>query len=517
MAISAQRFNFLDQETNVPVANFTKIADNFVYSALNATGSNASSLLNQLNISNINTSSITNLLGNLSNTLSSGIISGTEFVGSSVKSLLNSFQSEGSENSIVNDILSSLSPIATSVINSQLTSLLTRNLTNQFAVFGTSPCKSQGFNLNQYGLYNLNLDSLLMQLLNGFLNRYCPVYSYNSAPLPSILSNNSQYYNNNSVYNLNYNQYNTPVNYTNLSGVNVNSSNLFSTLVNSAKDYFNLSSNTSTSVPINAQSLVSGIYNNTISLNEATNLITTQGFNSYNDRTNFLYDLKLNIKNNPTYANSSNIDSTIETLSIAAQNAPIGLNQATSNQLKNQYASKNLASSLNNSINQNLDTSSLRYPVGSIENSVIEAFINPLLQNAKNSTSLKTENYNDTSANVTTDLNSIIPSISSTSTHSSDEILNYIKNFNDGTPTGYRLYNNDANTTYNAVSSANDNFKVNLTYNDNQIYSSILPSTTNLEKSAPSAILDNTLTPEKTLYAISSLFNSATPASFLAA
>lgn len=542
MAISAQRFNFLDQETNVPVADFTKVADNFIYNSLNAIGGNASSLLNSLNNTNIlSNNNVNSILNNLSGLLASGSISGTNGLDTVVNQLVNNLQYNGSPNSLVNDLMSVLQPLAGPALNAYLTTSLRDTLTNQFAILGTAACKSNGYNFSSLNLDQSSLSSLILRFAQQFLSRYCPAYSYNSSSLSSLISSsmNSGYslssYNNspmgnNSIYsssNANYNsnpltlnnQFSSPLNYTKITGVKVTQDDAFDTFLSYYRDYLKKDYYSKYSPPysenFDAIGLLNDIKYGRKTVSDATTLITTKGFESIDSRGSFIRSLEITARGEPYLKDWDQLDTVSSQLKTAAQNAPIKEDTFSKTLQQLTYAYTNLASVIANIVKQNISVNNFRFGSGTIEEAIYESIFIPTINNARNSSQLLTYDFSNLNTNLPFKLSSILAPIKAYNDYSTTDIYNYIFNYKSGQSNAHRLYGNDPNITYNAIPSSSLDYTNTLISTDNSLTSQTLPSTYTIEATNPSSVLDSTLSADKALYAISSIVNPLTPSALV--
>ena len=542
MAISAQRFNFLDQETNVPVADFTKVADNFIYNSLNAIGGNASSLLNSLNNTNIlSNNNVNSILNNLSGLLASGSISGTNGLDTVVNQLVNNLQYNGSPNSLVNDLMSVLQPLAGPALSAYLTTSLKDTLTNQFAILGTAACKSNGYNFSSLNLDQSSLSSLILRFAQQFLSRYCPAYSYNSSSLSSLISSsmNSGYslssYNNspmgnNSIYsssNANYNsnpltlnnQFSSPLNYTKITGVKVTQDDAFDTFLSYYRDYLKKDYYSKYSPPysenFDAIGLLNDIKYGRKTVSDATTLITTKGFESIDSRGSFIRSLEITARGEPYLKDWDQLDTVSSQLKTAAQNAPIKEDTFSKTLQQLTYADTNLASVIANIVKQNISVNNFRFGSGTIEEAIYESIFIPTINNARNSSQLLTYDFSNLNTSLPFSLSGILAPIKAYNDYSTTDIYNYIFNYKSGQSNAHRLYGNDPNITYNAIPSSSLDYTNTLISTDNSLTSQTLPSTYTIEATNPSSVLDSTLSADKALYAISSIVNPLTPSALV--
>ncbi len=542
MAISAQRFNFLDQETNVPVADFTKVADNFIYNSLNAIGGNASSLLNSLNNTNIlSNNNVNSILNNLSGLLASGSISGTNGLDTVVNQLVNNLQYNGSPNSLVNDLMSVLQPLAGPALNAYLTTSLRDTLTNQFAILGTAACKSNGYNFSSLNLDQSSLSSLILRFAQQFLSRYCPAYSYNSSSLSSLISSsmNSGYslssYNNspmgnNSIYsssNANYNsnpltlnnQFSSPLNYTKITGVKVTQDGAFDTFLSYYRDYLKKDYYSKYSPPysenFDAIGLLNDIKYGRKTVSDATTLITKKGFESVDSIGSFIRSLEITARGEPYLKDWDQLDTVSSQLKTAAQNAPIKEDTFSKTLQQLTYAYTNLASVIANIVKQNISVNNFRFGSGTIEEAIYESIFIPTINNARNSSQLLTYDFSNLNTSLPFSLSGILAPIKAYNNYSATDIYNYISNYKSGQSNAHRLYGNDPNITYNAIPSSSLDYTNTLISTDNSLTSQTLPSTYTIEATNPSSVLDSTLSADKALYAISSIVNPLTPSALV--
>ena len=525
MAISAQRFNFLDYETNVPVADFTKIDDNFIYNSLNAIGGNASSLLNSLNNTNILSKNNVNLiLNNLSGLLASGSISGTNGLDTIVNQLVNNLQYNGSPNSLVNDLMSVLQQLAGPALSAYLTTSLRDTLINQFAILGTAACKFNGYDFSSLNLDQSSLSSLILRFAQQFLSKYCPAYSYNSSSLSSLISSsmNSGYslssYNNSNSSALS-GQFSSPITYSKVTGVKVTQDDAFDTFLSYYRDYLKKDYYNKYSPPysenFDAIGLLSDIKSGRKTISDAITLITTKGFEDIHSRVLFIRSLEITAPSERYLKDWDQLDTVSSQLKTAAQNAPIKEDTFSKTLQQLTYADTNLASVIANIVKQNINVNNFRFGSGTIEEAIYESIFIPTINNARSSSHLLTYDFSNLNTSLPFELSSILAPIKAYNDYSTTDIYNYIFNYKSGQSNAHRLYGNDPNITYNAIPSSSLDYTNTLISTDNSLTSQTLPSTYTIEATNPSSVLDSTLSADKALYAISSIVNPLTPSALV--
>lgn len=165
MAISAQRFKFLDEETNVPVKDYTKLNDNFVYNSADSFDNLLKGAVEKVKFTSDLLKFLQSDPGQLTNMLQDP--SALARIGQDINTYMNRVLGAGLP-SDVKDALSQIESISPGYISSFIMEKIGAN--------GASLCPNSGlFNVNgrPLNLSGAALKSLIDQILSGWLGRLC--------------------------------------------------------------------------------------------------------------------------------------------------------------------------------------------------------------------------------------------------------------------------------------------------------------------------------------------------------
>ena len=166
MALSAQRFNFLDQETNVPVFDFTKLKDSAVYNV--PTPNDISGFFDKIAKSIVE--DISALFKDPGSLLGSGIRGVSDILNALTKATEN-FMGLLDSTSNLGFLLKAISSL-TGGLSSILYTMIQNPIINRLAYLVNSYCKSYNRDFN----VNIDILALLAALFSrGFLNSHCKI------------------------------------------------------------------------------------------------------------------------------------------------------------------------------------------------------------------------------------------------------------------------------------------------------------------------------------------------------
>lgn len=394
MAIAAQRFNFLDKETNVPILDFTKLSDNFVYNTVDQ-------LTKTTLESNKDLEANLETLQKGMSELNSMVENSFNEIGDTLKETLNSAIDTISNMElpdVAKDIFNSLKELDTSGLKSFLKELL--NIGSVFLCNNLDFLKlfMLGFSING----NI-LSGLLIALLLSWLDRYCKEFTKEE-----IAKSNNR----NKIDMM------FPP-----KGVNVTSDNVFTLFTNYYGDYLKANQPYSLSNALNPNDFIANIINGDID-SSILNLKNSE-INS-TEKNLYLNTIDSNLSNYTVGSQEYNnlLNARGKLLNTAFIN-----NTRRENSIKYEYLSDKFGSFVKNLVNVDIK------PLNLINATTIEKnLFNKLIQ-LKSSAS---ENNNLLIRNNTTgsykdfDFNSILPSIS-------QEETDYILDNNKETDS-HRLY-----------------------------------------------------------------------------
>lgn len=168
MAIAAQRFKFLDKETNLPVKDFTSLADNQIYNQLDQL---VEKTLKDLKLDSSEIASLQGALSDIMNAISSGLNNLDDMLQEAVDSLLSA---------IGNLELPDFAKNALSMLGDLDLDGLKGFLKNAFSLGASFYCNNRNFLKNFLLGFSLNrniLSGLLLGLLLSSLDDFCLRYS----------------------------------------------------------------------------------------------------------------------------------------------------------------------------------------------------------------------------------------------------------------------------------------------------------------------------------------------------
>lgn len=273
MAISAQRFNFLDKETNISIKDFTQLNDNAVYN-------NVDQLVDTALIDTQNNDALLNTLQTNMNDLS-GMLENNDIT-STLSDALNSAMDSISNMDlpdVVSDIFDSLKKLDFQGVKDFFKELL--HIGSSFL------CNNLDF-LKLFMLgYALNkniLSGLLIALLLSWLDRYCKGFTQEEMRKSGNRSKMDMMF--------------PP------RGVNVNSNNAFNLYSNYYSDYLKANDPLQLATPMDSNSFLTNILSGDIT-GSISNLRNSEI--SYSDRNSYLNVLDSNLSsypvNSPEYRN----------------------------------------------------------------------------------------------------------------------------------------------------------------------------------------------------------------------
>lgn len=488
MAISAQRFKFLDNETNIPVADFAKIADNFVYNIPSLT--NISDQLQGLLKNELNglLSNITSNLPNVDSLISNGFGGGADIL-NSLKSSLGNFNNLLSSNSTISNLLNSVGSLSVGnyvdglIGNGLLGNLVSNAVTgyvsnsikpttgSRLTFLTNSICKSASRNYST----NLDIMSLLgLRFSSNFLSNHCSIMNNKIANKPSSV-----------------------LSYTPLSGVVPDSSsalNIFKSLI---KDYASFQTKQSQKTPpieFDPTQLATAVSNG--SYDSLLSTVSNAGFASSSQKDSYLNGID-------SYLSSNSIDPMSEVgqnlINLKSSISGIGVSPfSTTNQANSmfmdpssRFLSDNLGSFLKNSTSLSFDNLYNYASPGTNDYKLLTNVMIPAINSAKSNYDLLNRDINIGSFS-TFDFSNIIPEIND------PELSNYITT-NSVPSTSYKLY--DLDSTSNSIAIDVPQIKLNQTkVYDNSVYTPYTLDTTDLERLDPFGITSDNLTASKAIY-----------------
>jgi hypothetical protein len=525
MAISAQRFKFLDKETNVPIQDFTKLVDNYIYNIPNVTNvtdqiqgllSNqtsgllgnitsqlpnlssvvGSSLSGSKDLMNSLTSSMTGLSGLMgsSNAINSlvGSVGGlsnlpgsiSSLVGSvgglpgslgTIGSLFNSVSGLSLGNVILDSFTSSLFNSVPGLTSNALTGHIANKIqgptNSRLTVLNNSICKSGSRN------YSIDLDILSLLGLNfssNFLSNHCSIVGANVSKTPSSV-----------------------LNYIPLKGVTTNTNTVYSKFGSLLKDYLlssqkqNTIANTTIFDPTQLDTtLSSGNYS------AISNNLQTCGFSSTAQKDSYISAID-------NYITTNSIDPLsqqgIDLYSLKSSVSSIGINLFSSKNTANmtytdpasRFLTDNLGSFLRNAASTPIGNPNTYIGSDPLDKALYNDVFIPTITNAKNSTDLNSRtcamgNYLDY------DFSSVIPDITDPA------LKSYVTSI-DVPSTSYKFYDLDSTSNSIAIDVPSDTYSK-TQVSDTSVYTPYYLPNSTLEKLDPTGVFSDDLTASKAIY-----------------
>lgn len=386
MAIAAQRFNFLDKDTNISISDFTKLSDNAIYNTVDQLAETALESAKDLE------PALKTLQGGLSE-LSSMVENSFDEVGDTLKEALNSAMDTISNMElpdVVNDIFDSLKKLDFDGLKGFFKDLL--RIGSIFLCNNLDFLKlfMLGFSLNK----NI-LSGLLIALLLSWLDRYCKEFTKEEIARS----------NNRDKIDLMF----PP------KGVKVTNDNAFDLFTGYYSDYLKNTAPFSLPTPLTPANFIANVVSGDIT-NSILNLKNSEISSSSKDV--YLNSIVYNLANYPVGSPEYN------NLLIAKGkllNTAFINDTRRNNNLNFEFLSDKLGSFAKNLVNVEIKPLTL-FNVTEVQKSLFDK-LNQLKSNASNNSNLLTRSNNTGSFN-DFDFNSILPSLSQ---EEKDYILNNSK------------------------------------------------------------------------------------------
>lgn len=488
MAISAQRFKFFDRETNIPIKDFTRLVDSYVYNipgTTNIAGQLSDLLQNQLGGL---LSDITSNLPDVDSLISGGF-AGADDIVNSLKSSMSGFNNLLNQASSLSNLFKSIGGLSIGnyasdllgggvlggLVSNALTGFVSNSIKSatgsRLTFLTNSICKSGSRN------YNVNLDilSLLgLKYSSGFLSSHCSIMNNKISNKPSSV-----------------------LGYAGLSGLSPNANNALGVFKGVLKDYVNYTNKQAQKPPpiqFDSTQLdsvaASGNYDSLLSN------ISSGGFVDSTQKDNYINGISNYILNKGIDP-MSQLGQTLTNLKASVESVGVSLfsssNQANSMMTDPRYRflGDNLGSCLKNTADLKFDNLNNYAIPGTPDYDLLTNNFLPTLDKAKANSDLMTRSVSIGSFN---DLD--FGSIMSTS---SSPGLDALMADNSVQGTSYKLY--DLDSTSNSVAIDIPDYKLKQTkVYDDSVYAPYNMDPNDLETLDPQGIGGDNLTASKAIY-----------------
>lgn len=394
MAIAAQRFNFLDKDTNIAISDFTKVTDNSIYNTIDQLPETALGTNKDLE------PALVALQGGLAD-LRSMVENSFNDVSKPLKDALDSAVDTISNMDLPNAVENIFISLKTLDSNG-----LKNFLKDMLHIGSTFLCNNLDF-LKLFMLgYALNkniLSGLLTALLLSWLDRYCKEFTKEEI----AKSNNRD----------KIDMMFPP------KGVNVNSDNAFSLFTNYYSDYLKAKQPYNVPTPLDTNTFINNVVNGDVT-NSVLNLKNSEITSA--DRDIYLNSINTNLNNYPV--TSPGYNNLLQAKGQLLNTAFINDNRRNNN-IKYEFLSDKLGSYSKNLANVEIKPLNL-FNVTDLQNSLFNK-LTQLKANASNNSNLLTRN-NNTGSYADFNFDSVLPPLSQ------DE-KNYVLN-NSSETDSHRLY-----------------------------------------------------------------------------
>lgn len=394
MAMSAQRFKFLDKETNLPTKEFTDLIDNQVYNTVTSTVDTA---LAEVQASDELLNSVNSSVSELQNMLSSGLSAVNEGIKNALNMALDAI-SKLELPGIIKDLFNSLKELDLGGVKSFVKDLL--------GIGKAILCNSLDFLklfMLGYGLNGNILAGLLTALLFSWLDRICKPFSKDEISLSSPLENLEKM--------------------VQPRGVVINTSNAFKAFSDGYTDFVKANRPISLDTPISTTTFISNINQGNISLS-IDNLRNSEISSS--DKKNYLSAIDNELINySPASSEYANL--------LRARGSLINLPLISSERREKSIGFSNLSDRLG-SISKNLlkvDLSTInKFSFNELERGLFDK-INEFKSTVENNKDMHSRDFTSGSFN-DFNFNTVLPSLS-------EEELTYIEN-KEGSNSAHRIH-----------------------------------------------------------------------------